>query len=95
MTETDNIKVHPSFSGWPLSHFEKFQDLAIEETGEPGIYWLTVKILMERTQRLTDYITQLEKQLVFYEESLYAQAEQEPSEKEEETKTPITLGGHE
>lgn len=95
MAETEeNMKAHPRFSGWPYNHFKKFQEFAIKETGEPGIYWLTVKILMERYEYLTDYVEQLEKQLTLYEEALLEDVSEEPAETPEPSGKSITLGGH-
>jgi len=93
MSDTNQERVHPSFKHWPLVHFKQFQEFSIQETGHPGIYWLTVKILMDRCDQLEKLVYHMDNELsdLKGQEDLPLAEEDKASSESK----PVTLGKHE
>lgn len=46
----DNHPIDTKFSAWPYHEFKRFKHFAETEAG--GIYWVAVKLLLERNEEL-------------------------------------------
>ena len=87
MVRNDNdVKVSVSFNDFPLKHFKRFKDEAVDRTGHPGIYWKTVVDLMDEVDSL--------RKLVRVYESVFMIDEREEETVVEEPAPPVSLGGH-